>query len=126
MGKANEDSRDVILGKIIRAERKAQGRSLEEVARAIGVSYQQVQKYESGSSRITVVCLLQIANFLNVPIRKFTDIYEKVSNCDEVDSLYDPQTRTLIANWQKIQDTSTKNNIVRLVENFVRLNSKSA
>lgn len=57
---------DRLIGKQIRYLRCQQGRSLAAIADKIGVSYQQLQKYETGSNRISVVRLWQIATTLNI------------------------------------------------------------
>lgn len=57
------------LGHILRATRKRRGVSQMELAEKIGVSYQQIQKYEYGSSQLTVSRLRQIAEALGVPVK---------------------------------------------------------
>lgn len=58
---------DKRLGALIRAKRLQLGMSLEILAQAAGVTYQQMQKYEAGKNRITVARLIDIAEALNVP-----------------------------------------------------------
>jgi transcriptional regulator with XRE-family HTH domain len=60
-----------IIGERIRARRTALGLVQEQVAAALGLSYQQLQKYENGSNRITVDRLLALAHRLEVPITYF-------------------------------------------------------
>ena len=126
MSRIAKDSHDVALGKIIREERKARKKSLEDVASALGISYQQIQKYETGASRITVKTLMQIADFLDVPIQELLGIYQMTSNQDEIINFYDGDTRELISNWRKIKDIATRKDLVRLVKNIERLNRKRA
>jgi transcriptional regulator with XRE-family HTH domain len=57
---------DVELGFRIRFLRKKTGLSLMSLAHDIGVSYQQLQKYESGYNRISVSALLAVAKALAV------------------------------------------------------------
>lgn len=52
------------LGLTIRHLRRLNGLSLEAVATAVGVSYQQMQKYERGTNRISALRLSDIANLL--------------------------------------------------------------
>jgi len=47
------------------------GLSQEQVARSIGMSFQQVQKYESGSSRIAAGILFRLSKILNVSVDYF-------------------------------------------------------
>lgn len=57
---------DVATGSRVRPERRKRGISQEELAGKIGVSFQQVQKYENGSNRISISRLFMIADALNV------------------------------------------------------------
>ena len=61
------------MGSLLRRLRKASGLSQKALSERIGVSYQQVQKYEYGTSRITVDRLRQIAWALGVPVDVFMD-----------------------------------------------------
>ena len=67
------------LGQAIRRQRQLMGLSLIELARACGVSFQQVQKYELGVSRISAAQLWKIAGPLGVPVGYF---YESVRSPD--------------------------------------------
>jgi transcriptional regulator with XRE-family HTH domain len=62
---------DVRVGHRIRAARLAQRISQREVAEALGVTFQQVQKYENGLNRIGMGRLHLIANFLSLPMNYF-------------------------------------------------------
>jgi transcriptional regulator with XRE-family HTH domain len=60
-----------IIGERIRARRAELGLRQEQLAAALGLSYQQIQKYENGSNRITVSRLLALAERLEVPVTYF-------------------------------------------------------
>ncbi len=127
MSKIKKNSHDVALGKVLRAERKAQNKSLEEVASAVGISYQQIQKYESGANRITVQTLLKISNFLDVPIYRFFRLSNLSNkNDDDISYFYDPDTKELLEIWKNIKDDSTKKDVLQLIKNIEKLNKKSA
>ncbi len=64
---------DVQVGKRLREQRTLRGLSQERLARLIGVTYQQVQKYERGTNRIGSSRLDAIARILAVPIGFFFD-----------------------------------------------------
>jgi transcriptional regulator with XRE-family HTH domain len=51
--------------------RKMMGLSQERLAEALGLTFQQVQKYERGSNRISASKLYEIAKFLSVPVSYF-------------------------------------------------------
>lgn len=57
---------DAYVGARLRALRAERGHSQSRLAEALGVSFQQVQKYENGSNRLPLAALLQAADFLGV------------------------------------------------------------
>ncbi len=59
------------IGALIREIRKAGGLTQAELSEKLGISYQQVQKYEYGTSELTISRLRQIAGVLGVPVRTF-------------------------------------------------------
>jgi transcriptional regulator with XRE-family HTH domain len=65
------DPIDVHVGKMIRARRRAIGVSQHELAPAIGVTFQQIQKYELGSNRVSASKLFGIAQALGVAVASF-------------------------------------------------------
>ncbi len=62
---------DRLIGERIRARRWMLQMTQTELANAIGVSFQQIQKNESGTSRIAASRLWDIAQVLDVPIGHF-------------------------------------------------------
>ena len=58
---------DIHVGQMIRAQRKLIGLSQGNLADAIGVSFQQVQKYEKASNRVSASVLVAIAKALGCP-----------------------------------------------------------
>lgn len=62
---------DRYVGQRIRMRRAALGITQEKLADAIGITFQQLQKYEKGVNRITAGRLLEIADFLDVPVVSF-------------------------------------------------------
>lgn len=66
--KRKPNSADTQIGESIRAHRLIMGMSQSDLARQLGVSFQQVQKYEKGANRIGAGRLPQIAEILDIPI----------------------------------------------------------
>ena len=56
--------KDTAIGERIRTQRMAIGMSQEELASRLGLSFQQIQKFEKGVNRISAVRLSEIANAL--------------------------------------------------------------
>ena len=71
---------DVLVGKRIRARRHALGISQSELGVAIGVKFQQIQKYETGANRVSASRLWAISDKLGVPVVYF---FEGISPTDE-------------------------------------------
>lgn len=62
---------DITVGARVRNARVSRGLSQTALAEELGVSFQQVQKYENGSNRISASRLVEIANMLGVPATSF-------------------------------------------------------
>ena len=60
---------------MLKMRRLALGLTQTKVAKAINVTFQQIQKYEKGINGVSSVRLLQLANYLKVPINYFFDNY---------------------------------------------------
>src|ERR1700737_4874620 len=71
MGKRSRDPRDTEIAKRVRALRLQRGLSQTELSDALGVTFQQVQKYERGMNRISAGRLFRIAETLEVPVTFF-------------------------------------------------------
>jgi transcriptional regulator with XRE-family HTH domain len=68
-----ESEIEAVIGSRIRMRRKELGITQETLSKAIGVSYQQLQKYERGSNRINAGKLFLVASTLRVSIEYFFD-----------------------------------------------------
>ena len=62
---------DVHVGKRIRHRRWMNGTTQQQLAEAVGIKFQQIQKYETGMNRVSASRLWDIANVLNVSISFF-------------------------------------------------------
>jgi transcriptional regulator with XRE-family HTH domain len=68
---------DIHVGRRVRAARLARRMSQEKLAEAVGVSFQQIQKYEKGVNRIGTGRLHSIAKLLELPVTYFFDGIDK-------------------------------------------------
>ena len=59
------------LGSKLKLRRLALGQTQTKVAKAINVTFQQIQKYEKGTNGVSSIRLLQLANYLKVPVNYF-------------------------------------------------------
>lgn len=62
---------DVLVGARIAERRAALGLSQSDLGRALGITFQQVQKYETGANRVSASKLWMTAEFLGLPINAF-------------------------------------------------------
>ena len=72
-----EDNFNVHLGKKLWLRRLYLGLTQTKVATAINVTFQQIQKYEKGTNGVSSIRLLQLSNYLKVPINYFFEDYSE-------------------------------------------------
>lgn len=65
------DPVDLFVGERLRAARLTSGLSQAELGKAMGLSFQQVQKYERGTNRISASMLMRAGKALSVPVADF-------------------------------------------------------
>ena len=70
---------DVHVGKRIRHRRWMNGTTQQQLAEAVGIKFQQIQKYETGMNRVSASRLWDIANVLNVDVSFF---FEGLENAE--------------------------------------------
>ncbi len=68
---------DIHVGKRLRTRRTMMGLSQEAVAKAVGITFQQVQKYEKGTNAMNANRLYEFAQFMSVPVAYFFDGMER-------------------------------------------------
>lgn len=68
------------LGNKLKMRRLALGLTQTKVARAISVTFQQIQKYEKGINGVSAQRLMQLSNFLKVPVSYFFDDFTEYLN----------------------------------------------
>jgi len=72
-----EENFNTHLGSKIKLRRLTLGLTQTKVAKAINVTFQQIQKYEKGTNGVSSLRLLQLANYLKVPINYFFEDYSE-------------------------------------------------
>ena len=65
------------LGSKLKLRRLALGLTQTKVAKAINVTFQQIQKYEKGTNGVSSTRLLQLSNYLKVPINFFFEDFSE-------------------------------------------------
>ena len=72
-----EENFNIHLGKKLRIRRLSLGLTQTKVAQAINVTFQQIQKYEKGTNGVSSNRLMQLSQFLKVPIIYFFEDYKE-------------------------------------------------
>ena len=79
-----EDNFNKHLGNKLKIRRLSLGLTQTKVAKAINVTFQQIQKYEKGTNGVSSIRLLQLANYLKVPVNYFfEDFSQYLINLDK-------------------------------------------
>lgn len=100
---------DVHIGKRLRERRALAGLSQEKIADKTNLTFQQIQKYENGTNRITASRLYELARILRVPVAFFYAGYG--DNRFVSDYGYD--------------DPLSRKDVMALVRKYVRLTDKN-
>jgi transcriptional regulator with XRE-family HTH domain len=109
---------DKKLGEKIRTRRVAAKMSQDELGKALGVTFQQIQKYEKGVNRVSAVRLEQIAGALDESISYFQTDGHAVSKAgQELQTLMtDPINLRICRALSAIDNQTMRQQFVRLVE----------
>ncbi len=121
--KKSPKAEDVAIGEKIKARRMALGMSQEKLAEQLGVTFQQVQKYENGTNRVSVSRMLQIAAALNAPPSWFfpAAAESRERPVSEYASIIDhPDTRALLKAFTALPKGVAQRRAVRVVEALSR------
>lgn len=120
---------DIAIGRRIRIQRTLRNVTQTQLANAIGITFQQVQKYEHGTNRISAGKLLQIAHFLVVPVSVFFEGLEDDKNgrAQETAAAEYQQLKSLVASaegerlyraFAQIRKKETQMTLIRMVESL--------
>jgi len=114
---------DRTIGSRIAALRTAQGLSQTALGDAIGVSFQQVQKYEKGRNRIGAGRLQTIANMLHVPIETFFAGQPRSGEDETAAATFfeDPKVKELVMAFTSISDETTRASVLLSVKTAATL-----
>jgi transcriptional regulator with XRE-family HTH domain len=127
MARRGPDAVDKLVGRNIRVLRLAKGLSQTELADELGVTFQQVQKYEKGTNRIGASRLQQISHILQVPVAFFFEgapnlhgstegMKEAPSPAYVSDFLATSEGLSLTKAFMRIKEPKLRRRIVDLVE----------
>jgi transcriptional regulator with XRE-family HTH domain len=117
---------DQYVGNRVRTRRLALGMSQTKLADAIGLTFQQVQKYEKGTNRMGSSRLMQIAHVLEVPVTFFFEgapgqpkISRTAPSPDFVTQFLSKEDGLALTRaFMRLRDAKVRRSIVHLVENI--------
>ncbi|MDA0653290.1 MAG: helix-turn-helix transcriptional regulator [Proteobacteria bacterium] len=115
---------DVAVGNRVRGRRILMGMSQERLAEELGITFQQVQKYEKGSNRVSASRLSDISRILDVlPGYFFEDFSEgkrpsQSSPPAEPDPLNKRETLELVRAYYRIADPNVRHQLTALIRSL--------
>ncbi len=123
------DPVDVSIGSRLRLRRLAMGLSQNTVAQSLGITFQQIQKYERGTNRIVASRLFRLSQVLQVPVQYFfQDLAQNGRSVtpegesagespDRVPELLSQRdTLRMVRAFSRIEDASVRRQIYALVK----------
>lgn len=126
---------DLHLAKKLRAMRTQCGVTQYELGELIGVTFQQIQKYESALNKISASRLYEICRVLNRPLSSFfenmavDEDYYNFEFVSENEVMQEDQERNkevanLIKAFNQIKDEEVRKNVINLVDSIVKSKTK--
>ena len=111
---------DSQVGERIRRRRILLGYTQDQLGEALGISYQQIQKYETGANRVSAGRLFQIAETLQTSVAWF---FEGLSagaadGMDEEDTASSRNVIDLVRNFSRIEDERIRSAVLSLVRSL--------
>ena len=125
MKKKAPDPVDRLVGRNIRIFRKAKEPSQTNLGAALGITFQQIQKYENGTNRVGSGRLAAIAKVLNVPVDRFfqnrtTGVEAAASNATDVvsDLIASPYALRMLKALKNVPNNKMRLSLVTLTESI--------
>jgi len=121
-GKRVPTSADIRFGRKMRVRREMLRMSQTELGAALGVTFQQIQKYENGFNSVRASALEKLAGTLRVPITYFFDGQppeQRQSECPGIDLgdfLATPEGFALCAAFQHIESEAMRSAVIDLLQ----------
>lgn len=109
------------IGERIKKRRKELGISQEKLAEILGVTYQQVQRYEKGINKLNVENIQFVADALSIPVSCFFEP-ERAFTLAERPSPYMPaEEDRLLKDFRKIRESGSKNIVLQVARLAARV-----
>lgn len=123
--KEGDTGLDFFIGKKVKQRRSELRLSQGNLGKQLGISFQQIQKYENGKNRISASTLFHISQILDVDFSYFINGYSAISSLHEGSSVtykpHDKDSALLINYFSKLRDRSLRKQILGLVKKIASL-----
>jgi transcriptional regulator with XRE-family HTH domain len=124
--KQRATAEDVAVGQRVRALRLERDMSQSALGQALGVTFQQVQKYEKGVNRIGASRLQALSDILEVPITAFFGEKKRASSPTLFDLATSPGAVELLRAYENLSDPKARRHLVQLAKSMAGLSGNSA
>jgi transcriptional regulator with XRE-family HTH domain len=119
------DPVDVHVGGRLRLRRQMLCISQEKVAEELGLTFQQIQKYERGANRISASRLHQLSELLDVPMSFFFDGLRMPRTVEPpAPGASDQETTDLARSFEAIVDPDVRRRVLRMVEALAQMSER--
>lgn len=114
---------DIHVGKRLRQRRTFVGMTQEQLGAALGITFQQIQKYERGANRIGASRLFDICRILDVPPQFFFEAMPSNGEAGSIDALplmprsddpVDRETMDLVRAYRQIDSSTVRHRLLEL------------
>ena len=112
-----EENFNIHLGKKLRMRRLSLGLTQTKVAEAINVTFQQIQKYEKGTNGVSSNRLMQLSQFLKVPIIYFFEDYKEFKDINTSDENNEDLNYSFLSRTFSSLSRTQKDKILQILSN---------
>ena len=125
--KKGPDAVDKEVGQLLKRRRKTLSVSQQALAGRLGITFQQVQKYEKGANRVSAGRLRDMAIVLDVPVSYFFDGLVSASKqasgplSELTEFVTTPDGRSLVGSFSRIGNAGIRRALISLVEKLADL-----
>ncbi len=117
-GRPRSGALDAVLGQRIRTRRLKLSLTQSELGLRLGITFQQVQKYENGSNRVTALMLVKLARALELGV---TDLLQDIDEARQADS----QTERLLSYFAEIKTPEVRDAVLTIVKRLAESDGTS-
>ena len=130
--KGRASSIDEHVGSRLRQRRTLMGLSQEKLADSVGITFQQIQKYENGANRVSAGRLFEFSKVLQVPVNFFFDSMQEqeasfgLAENDQAgfesqeDLIQKKETIDLIRTYYQIKNEDQRKDLLKMIKTMVK------